>query len=90
MSVSETLNMVCLQNLFFSAAGGMGPIATAFYKRLAFLLLDKSNQSYNLLALLQFKFFTPTILNHVHVLRLANHSWLLVIFHWQLARPGFK
>ena len=33
--------------LVFSVAGGMEPIATTFYKRLASLLSDKSNQSYN-------------------------------------------
>ena len=33
--------------LVFSAAGDMGPIATTFYKCLASLLSNKSNQSYN-------------------------------------------
>jgi len=33
--------------LVFSAAGGMGPIATTFYKRLAFLLSERLHQSYN-------------------------------------------
>ena len=33
--------------LVFSAAGGMGPITTTFYKRLASLLSEKLHQSYN-------------------------------------------
>ena len=33
--------------LVFSAAGGMGPIATTFYRCLASLLSDKLYQSYN-------------------------------------------
>jgi len=33
--------------LVFSVAGGMGPIATTFYKRLASLLADKLHQTYN-------------------------------------------
>ena len=33
--------------LVFSVAGGMGPIATTFYKRLASLLAERMHQSYN-------------------------------------------
>jgi len=33
--------------LVFSTAGGMGPIATTFYRCLASLLSDKLHQSYN-------------------------------------------
>ena len=33
--------------LVFSVAGGMDPIATTFYKRLASLLSDKTHQTYN-------------------------------------------
>jgi len=33
--------------LVFSVAGGMGPIATTFYKRLASMLSDKLHQMYN-------------------------------------------
>ena len=33
--------------LVFSAAGGMGPTATTFYKRLAFLFSERLHKSYN-------------------------------------------
>jgi len=33
--------------LVFSVAGGMGPIATTFYRQLASLFSDKTHQTYN-------------------------------------------
>ena len=47
MNLSIMLNIVPSLLWFLSATGGMGPIATTSYKRLAYLLSDRSNQSYN-------------------------------------------
>ena len=46
-SISEMLNMAYSQPLVFSVAGGMGPIASTFYKGLVSMLSAKTQQAYN-------------------------------------------
>ena len=51
--------------LVFSCSGGMGPLATIVYKRLASLISEKSSQTYSMLVEMQVKFLTLAFSNYL-------------------------